>query len=218
MTGGVRVLLPQSCRLERASPESTVQGAPHAAAPDPGAESHTSRSPSPPLTQRRFLMPLLALLVSGLAAGEAAHAVLCWALRSLGGVPYGSDPGLSERAQPGLPPGEPGLSAGGKDPAGDPEPQAQGGRLVRLERRRCTRGTGVGGRWSRARAAGSSTAVQALSRGECSTSVVWGCVHTQGVNMGSPFSQSVAACALRKCQGLHPAALGSACGVCTPST
>lgn len=48
-------------------------------------------------------MPLLALLVSGLAAGEAARAILCWALQSLGGVPYGSEPGLSERTQPGLP-------------------------------------------------------------------------------------------------------------------
>lgn len=135
--GGVCVPLPQRCRLEHASPESTVQSVPRAAAPDPGAESRTSRSPPSPLAQRRFLKPLLALLVSGLGAGEAARAVPCWASPSLGGVPYGSDPGLSGRAQPGLPLGSLAfLQAGRKDPAGDPEPQARGGRLVHLERRR----------------------------------------------------------------------------------
>ena len=30
--------------------------------------------------------------------------------------------------------------------------------------------------------------------GECSASIVWGCPHIQGVNVGSLFSQRVAAC------------------------
>lgn len=102
--------------------------------------------------------------------------------------------------------------AGWKDPAGDPEPQAQGGRLVRLERRRRTRGAGVDRRWSwppdgrpRVRAAGPPPQHKP-SRGERSASVIWGCVHTQGVNVGSPFSRRVAAsrCSGLSTWGVHP--------------
>lgn len=109
--GGVCVPLPQRCRLEHASPESTVQGVPRAAAPDPGAESRTSRSPPSPLAQRRFLKPLLALLVSGPGAGEAARAIPCWASPSQG-CPLWLRPRPVWEGTAWLAPGEPGLSAG----------------------------------------------------------------------------------------------------------
>lgn len=54
--------------------------------------------------------------------------------------------------------------------------------------------------------------------GECSASVIWGCPHTQGVNVGALFSRRVAACIVCSVMpGLHLAALGLVCGVCIPS-
>lgn len=62
------------------------------------------------------------------------------------------------------------------------------------------------GRQAPGEGCGPSAAVQALSRGERSASVIWGCVHTQGVNVGSPFSRRVAAsrCSGLSTWGVHP--------------